>query len=143
MAKKKTEEQLIAAAEPTPSERLHTLRSILHHKIETSRECVDTLAKDLTNPERFPLEVLSWSARAFEAAAVLQIAQEITERLDAGASIVDIHLGLQRDALRGARGGWSSSPTSNFATACRTAALAEFEEFLRYDAAKAKAEVRS
>jgi hypothetical protein len=139
MAKSKPAPPQVAAVRKlTPAERLQALRDLLRSKIETSRVVVDALAKDLTNPDRFPLEVLSWSARAFEAAAVLQVAQEILACLDAGESVVDIHLGLQREALRGARGGSSSTlPPSNFAVTCRTAALAEFEDFLRYDATKA------
>jgi hypothetical protein len=134
----------VAAAGQTPAERLHTLRLLLRYKIESSHECIDALVKDLTNPDRLPIQALAWSARAFEAAAVLQVAQGISTRLDAGESIVDIYLKIQREALHGARGGSSStSPTSNFAAACSTAALAEFEEFLRYDALKAKTEVES
>jgi hypothetical protein len=122
----------------TPTERLDALHCFLRSKIETSRAVVDTLAKDLADPERRPLEVLSWSARAFEAAAMFQIALAICERLDAGESIADVHAWLGHEALRGARSGSSStSPTSNFAVTCRTAALAEFEDFLRYDATKA------
>ena len=135
MAKPKTEGPV--ADEPSPAERLHTLRAILRHKIETSRAIVASLAKDLADPDRRPLEVLSWSARAFEAAAVLQVGLEISQRLDTGESIADVHAGLSREALRGARSGSSStSPASNFAASCRTSALAEFEDLLRYDAIK-------
>jgi hypothetical protein len=127
--------------EPTSAERLHTLRSILRHKIETSLAIVAATANDLANPDKRPLEILSWSARVFEAAGVLQVALEVSARLDTGESIVDIHANLQREALRGARSQPSStSPASNFAAACRTSALAEFEELLRYDALKTKGE---
>jgi len=130
-----------APEEPTPAERLHTLRSILRHKIETSRAIVASLAKDLADPDRRPLEILSWSARAFEAAGVLQVALEISDRLDTGESIADVHANLLREALRGARSGSSStSAASNLAAACRVSALAEFEDLLRYDALKTKAE---
>lgn len=126
-----------AADEPTPEERMHTLRSILRHKIDSSRAVIDALAKDLADPDRRPLEVLSWSARHFEAAATLQVALDISQRLDTGESVADVHLGLLREALRGAKSQPSStSPASNFAAACRTSALAEFEELLRYDAKK-------
>ena len=146
MAKKTTkpEGQPTTAKDSAPAGRLDALRAIVQHKIATSRAGVDALAKDLTSPDRFPLEVLSWSAQAFEAAAVLQVAQAISDRFDAGESIVAVHAWLQRDALRGAQGGSSStSPVSNHAAACRTAALAEFEEYLRYDAEKTRAEVQS
>lgn len=130
----KTPAETTQAAEPTAEERLHTLKSILRHKIETSREIIDALAKDLADPDRRALDVLSWSARSFEAAGTLEVALEITQRLDTGESIVDIYANLQREALRGARSFPSStSPASNFAAMCRTSALAEFEELLRYE----------
>ncbi|HSX23334.1 MAG TPA: hypothetical protein VLE97_11225 [Gaiellaceae bacterium] len=123
--------------DPTPEERLHTIRSILRHKIDTSGAVIASLSKDLADPDRRPLETLAWSSRAFEAAGVLQVAQEISQRLDTGESIVDVHANIQREALRSARSASSStSLASNFAATCRTMALAEFEELLRYDAKK-------
>jgi hypothetical protein len=139
MAKPKTTPKADASqdAEPTAEERLHTIRSILRHKIDTSKAVIASLSADLANPDRAPLDTLAWSSRAFEAAGVLQVAHEISQRLDTGESIVDIHAGLQREALRCARSQPSStSPASNFAAACRTSALAEFEDLLRYDAMK-------
>jgi hypothetical protein len=145
MAKTTTKTEPTPAVEPTPAERLHTLRSILNHKIESSRTIIASFAKDLADSSRLPLEVLSWSARAFEAAATLQVGLEISQRVDTGESIVDIHTNLMREALRGARSGASSStsPASNYATACRISALAEFEELLRYDALKTKVEMKA
>ncbi len=148
MAKAKTtkiETQTQAAAdEPTPEERLHTLRSILRHKIDTSRAVVDAFAKELASPDRRPLETLSWSIRVFEAAATLAVAQEILDRFDTGESIVDVHAHVQREALRGAKSGSSStSAASNLASTCRTAALAELEDYLRYDAIKTKTETKA
>lgn len=137
MAKTKPENQTVPVPEPTYEERLRTLRSILHHKIETSRAIVDAFAKELVNPDGQPLHSLSWSARVFEAAASLQVGLEISARLDTGESIADVHAAIQREALRGARSGSSStSVASNYAAACRTAALAEFEDWMRYDAKK-------
>jgi len=138
MAKSKTKptnEAATPVADPTPEERLATVRSILRHKIETSRAITITLGNDLAAPDRRPLEILAWSARAFEAAGVLEVALDIAQRLDTGESIVDVHESLRREALRGARSFPSStSPASNFAASCKTSALAEFEELLRYDA---------
>jgi hypothetical protein len=139
-SKKPTEAaQTPVVDDPTPEERLHTVRSVLRHKIETSRTMVASLATELADPDRQPHEVLAWSTRAFEAAAVLQVALGIEQRLDTGESLIDVHASLQSEALRSARSGTGSSSTSpinNFTAVCRTAALAEFEEFLRFDAMK-------
>ena len=127
-----------AAAEPTLAEHLQSLRSLLNHKIETSRAIVVELAADLANADRAPLEVLAWSTRAFEAAATLEVALEISKRLDTGEAIGDVYAHIQRNALRRVRSGSSSStsPAANLASACHTSALAEFEDLLRYAALK-------
>jgi hypothetical protein len=144
MAKPKTKTDASTDSTPTPEERLHTLRSLLAFKIESSKTIVGALAQELSDPNRDPIEVLAWSTRAFEAAAVLQVATDICKRLDAGEALPDLHASLQREALRGARSGSSStSPVNNFSMACRIAAVAEFEELMRYDAKKIAAEVAS
>lgn len=142
--KKKIDADASTDSTPTPEERLHTLRSLLRYKIESSKTIVSALVQELADPTRTPLEVLAWSTRAFEAAAVLQIATDISARLDAGESIPDVHTSLVSEALRGARGGSSAtSPVTNFSASCRISAVAEFEELMRYDAKKIAAEVVS
>lgn len=139
MAKSKPDPQpATVAAEPSLAEHLHSLRALLNHKAEISRACVVELANDLVNADRTPLEVLAWSTRAFEAAASLHVALGILRRLATGETIGDVYASIQCEALRCARSGSTSStmPTSNFASACHTSALAEFENLLSYAALK-------
>lgn len=145
MAKPKTKMEAVTSepeAPPTVEERLHTLRSVLRFKTNSSQTIVESFAKELADSSRAPIEVLAWSSRAFEAAAVLETALDISKRLDSGESIPDIHASLVSEALRGARSSSSStSSVNNLAAKCRLSAVAEFEDLMRHDARKIAAEI--
>jgi len=137
MAKPKTKTDEAPAAELTAEDRLYDLRATLRFEIKEAQTIISALSQELADPDREAIEVLGWSTRAFEAAATLQVAKEVSARLDAGESIVDVHESLVRAVLSGARSGSSStSAVNNYCKASTVSAFAKFEELMRYAAKK-------